>query len=441
MPEQRPDNRTAEWNQPIQDIIATPPGCLLHSGLTVLAIVVVMAIALAAFIRYPDKISAKGIMTSQSPPIDLVAKSNGIVAEIFATQGAAVQAGEPILYLQNPANRGDVEKLHAFLAAYARAASQADYLQLSFPAELQVGELQSRYASVELAFQELLLLLRQSGTARQIATIQAEIYKTDQLHEVLIKERELAQKELEVIARNYERSKKLQQEKVVSDLEAEKAAATLLSFEKQLNNLENGLIQNRIRREQLQLEILQLDEGRSEAINSQLFLIEERINQLKQGMAAWEETWLLRAALSGVLSFKSSTVPNQYVLANQVIASIIPLGQPEGHFVRVVAPETGIGKIQPGDKTILKIDGYPYKEYGTVVSQLQSISLLPEQDQQGNSFYELIIPLPNTITTNYGKPIPFRPNQGLTAEVITEDQSILQRVLYQFLNLINNNIK
>ncbi|HMQ48555.1 MAG TPA: HlyD family efflux transporter periplasmic adaptor subunit [Saprospiraceae bacterium] len=429
------------FNQPIQDIIATPPGCLLHSGLTILAIVVVVAITLAAFIRYPDKIRAKGIMTSQSPPIDQIAKSNGIIEAMFVSHGAVVKAGEPIVYLQNPAKRQDVEKLKDFLAAYTKVITPADYLQLTLPMPLQLGELQSRYASLELAFQELLLLLRQSGTAQQINTLKNELEKTDQLYEVLQKERDLAEKELEVIRLNYERSKKLQQEKVVSDLEAEKAAATLLTYEKQLNNLENGLIQNRIRKEQLQLEMLQLDEGRSEAINAQRFVIEERVHQLLQGIATWEETWLVQASVGGVLSFKSSTVLNQYVTANQALASIIPEGQAYEHFVRVVAAETGIGKIQPGDKTILKIDGYPYKEYGTVISYLKSISLLPEQDQEGNSFYELTIPLPDTITTNYGKSIPFRPNTGLSAEVITDDQSLLQRILYQFLNLINNNIK
>ena len=49
----------------IDDLIGVAPGWLLRSGITVIVIVTSVILAVSAFIKYPDKIIAKGIMTSQ----------------------------------------------------------------------------------------------------------------------------------------------------------------------------------------------------------------------------------------------------------------------------------------------------------------------------------------------------------------------------------------
>jgi len=71
-----------------------------------------------------------------------------------------------------------------------------------------------------------------------------------------------------------------------------------------------------------------------------------------------------------------------------------------------------------------------------VISEVTSISLLPEIDEEGKSNYEIVIPLSDTITTDYNKQIDIKPKMTATIEIITEDRSILQRIFDQFLSLI-----
>jgi len=119
----------------------------------------------------------------------------------------------------------------------------------------------------------------------------------------------------------------------------------------------------------------------------------------------------------------------------QPLLYISPSGSSE-NYISAIYPSLNIGKLSKGQKAIIKFDAFPYKEFGMVISEVTSISLLPEIDEDGMSNYEIVIPLSDTIITDYNKQIDIKPKMTATIEIITEDRSILQRIFDQFLSLI-----
>jgi HlyD family secretion protein len=84
----------------------------------------------------------------------------------------------------------------------------------------------------------------------------------------------------------------------------------------------------------------------------------------------------------------------------------------------------------------IKLSGYPYLEYGIVRGIVKSKSLVPSGDA-----YVIDIALPNGLTTLYGKPLDFTQNMQGTAEIITEDIRLLQKIVNPFRYMISKNKK
>ena len=61
---------------------------------------------------------------------------------------------------------------------------------------------------------------------------------------------------------------------------------------------------------------------------------------------------------------------------------------------------------------IIKLDAYPYKEYGTLTTTLDKISALPKVDKESNLIYELEARMPGDMKTSYGNTIPFKPESA-----------------------------
>ncbi|MCB0844462.1 MAG: HlyD family efflux transporter periplasmic adaptor subunit [Bacteroidetes bacterium] len=425
----------------IDDLIGVAPGWLLRSGITVIVIVTSVILAVSAFIKYPDKIIAKGIMTSQNPPIEHLNKIGGIIEEIFVENGAVVREKDPLVYIKNTTNRDDLKILKSFILNYQSITQLEEILELRFPKGLQLGELQNDYGQLQLEISQLQQTLRQSGVFQQINTLKNEIGNTRELREILIAEKDYSKEELALIQRDFQRNVLLNKEGVVSDLDREKVESEWLRYQKQYSNLGQGIIQNKIREEQLILEIQKLTEDRNTRLQINKYNVEQVINSIQSGMKEWEEKYMIDAKIEGSVAFVPKIVEDQYLNQNTVVLSVIPTNNVNTKQIQVLVNNYGLGKIDIGDKVIIKVDGYPYKEFGTLTSKVQSISALPEITKNNNGeflyLYTINIALPDTIITNHQQEIPYRPNSSVTAEIITKDKSILERLFETFLSLIN----
>ena len=69
---------------------------------------------------------------------------------------------------------------------------------------------------------------------------------------------------------------------------------------------------------------------------------------------------------------------------------------------------------------------------------VKGITAIALTNSAGEQYYELRGALPNELISSYGKPIPYKPNMQVRAEIISVDKSLFQRIFSQFFNLVKN---
>jgi len=126
--------------------------------------------------------------------------------------------------------------------------------------------------------------------------------------------------------------------------------------------------------------------GATSICNRYHFGIEELINKIQQQITQWRETYYVRAEVAGKVVLQSDIIEDIFVASGTPLLSVIPDRANSKKYAKVITPVQGIGKITEGDKAVLKLDGYPYKEYGVIVSDVQTIAPLPNKDQQGKKY-------------------------------------------------------
>jgi hypothetical protein len=72
---------------------------------------------------------------------------------------------------------------------------------------------------------------------------------------------------------------------------------------------------------------------------------------------------------------------------------------------------------------IIKLDSYPFYEFGSLTGTVRSKSLVPKDNA-----YLIQVDLPATLVTNHNRVITFEQQLQGTAEIITNDKSFLRRI-------------
>ncbi|MBZ4037557.1 HlyD family secretion protein [Flavobacterium sp. 17A] len=98
---------------------------------------------------------------------------------------------------------------------------------------------------------------------------------------------------------------------------------------------------------------------------------------------------------------------------------------------KVKAPALNSGKIKVGQRVNIRLANYPDREFGVLRGEIKNISLVPDKD--GNLLLD--VALPNGLKTSYDKQIVFQQEMKGSAEIVTEDLRLIERILYQFKNI------
>lgn len=437
MPENQDISIHFHGRNEVTDLIEIPPSWLLRSGITMVAIVLISILSMSAFISYPEKIIAIGTLSSKTPPIEIISNSEGYIQDIFIKDQENVQSGTTILAIKNTAKPEDISRLQSWINVYKEIDSPNQFKTLKIPQELQLGIIQQGYASLVLKYQEFQQHLRDGTILQQSHTIKEEIQKIKSLNNSHKKEKELYTAELELQKKEHGRNKILIEKGAISQLEFEQSQTALLQKERQFESLENTAIQNSIRIEQLNLENQKLLGDRRRLLRNYDFQLAEIISKLEVAFEDWSENYEMKAPIEGELSFATEIKLNKFLQKGQLIGHIIPMTYNET-YVSIKAPITNAGKLEVGQKVILKFDAFPYKEFGIIETGLTEITKVPQFNEQNEPYYELKASLKEPLFTDFGNEIPYKPDLMVGVEIITQDKTILQRIFQQLLSLIQH---
>lgn len=154
----------------------------------------------------------------------------------------------------------------------------------------------------------------------------------------------------------------------------------------------------------------------TEVVNSVAALI--------NAIADWEKNYLLVSPVDGKVAFMQLWKQNQNVETGETMFVVVPSDavKPIG---KALLPMEGIGKVDPGQRVIVRLPAFPEQEFGFIEGTVTSISPVP--DSEGR--YVLEISLPNGLRTNYNKELPLIKTLSGTASIVTKEKSLLERLL------------
>lgn len=154
----------------------------------------------------------------------------------------------------------------------------------------------------------------------------------------------------------------------------------------------------------------------TEAINAAASLI--------TALAAWEKAYLLTIPIEGTIAFMQPWKENSNVQAGETMFVVVPSGDftPQG---KALLPMQGAGKVENGQRAIVRLDGFPEQEFGFIEGRVTSISPVPDKDGK----YVVEIELPHGVRTRYGKELPVMKMMTGTADIVTKEQSLLERLI------------
>lgn len=416
-------------SEDVNDILSRPPGWILRWGSAVIFIIVALLLVGSAIFKYPDRLVAPVLVTSENLPAQLVAKTTGRLQNIFKKEGELVSKSELIATIENPTSYENYLELKSITTQFSDSlGSDGNITGCSFPANLQLGGLQNVYTQFLKSFKEDKNFIEINYHRKKIAILKRQIEAQKSLQLLSEKQLSLSKEQMDISDNIYKRDLSLYDQKVISQFDLEKSKSTQLSTRQQYETAQSDLNNMKINILQAEQSVFDLELNREEQLNLLERSLMGNYDDLRAEVKQWEQNYLLISPVDGKVSFTKFWQENQNVSVGDIVFTIVPMRDAK-ITGKIYLPLAGAGKVKVGQKVNIKLDNYPYMEFGMVQVKVGSISMIPTVINE-NKVYIVGVEFPNRLKTNYGIDLMFTEEMQGVAEIITKDLSLLQRILF-----------
>lgn len=411
----------------MQEILGTPPSWLVRWGITVMLIVVAIVLAGAALFGYPTLVYADARISAENPPAMLVARSSGRMQRIMASDGQWVRRGDTLAVIDNAARYDHVVALSHLVAPFDTLPTweqaPAWLLAALQRRNLVLGDLQPAYAALSDAITAHALFEQQQLHQQRIDAIAGEL-KAQQRHTVLLQRQlQLAGEDLALAQRQFARDSLLLAQGVLAPADLEPKQAALIAKRQSIEGMRINQSSAQIAVEQLRLSMAETALEQQSQRQSLANAVGAALSQLRSALAQWERAYLLVASSSGMLTHMGVWSDLQEVQAGSPVFAITPdtMGRV---LVYLTLPPSGVGRIANGHRALVKLESFPYMEYGVVEAEVVSIAAAPD----ANGLFPAVAALPQGAYTTLGMAIPLERELTGVAEIATDAQTVFQRL-------------
>lgn len=418
--------------QEIQAMLGNNPGCWVTFSIPALLALFVVLIGMSWYVQYPDIVVVPVTITSERPPVRLLARSAGKLTRLKVRDGDQVAAGQELAELESGAEGKDVAVLKSLLSQLEAANSPEALQTLVWPEGLRLGQMQNAFASLVNAHRNLQIQLRQDIVSRQILAIDNEIRETRDLIASMERQQDMLRQDLTLTEKDLDRQQQLAQQGLISAQDMEKTNSNFLRQKQQLEGFVANTSSQRVKIRQLETEQSQLSQGRRQDLLTKWETIRQIGLGLRGEINQWELLYLVKAPVAGRIALSQPLSEQAFIRADQELFSIVSPGADSGILALGTLPQVNSGKVGTGQKVNIRLDGFPYQEYGVLEGKILSVASVPTDGS-----YLLQISLPPDMQTSSHEIIPFKPEMRGSGHIITQSRTLLQRVFQQLTSLRN----
>lgn len=427
MPHQQPNSNNLHLrSEEVQEIITTPPAWLIRWGITLVFILTSMIILLSFLIKYPDYIQAKVLVTTREPTEKVASHTFGQIEKLFVENGEKVIAGQALAGIKNTAKLDHVLFLKEIMEEVSFGKGNGFNFPIESVANLVLGEVEVFYLEFERNYMEYRLLEELQPYEGQIDENHRSLKEINNQLQNQIAQKELLERKLNITQIDFERNKNLHKDGIIADKDFEIKEMEYLQMQEQVNGMAIAIsqIQEALALRNQTLRSTQINKREDETRS--LKNLVQSYHGLKRAVREWEYNYILSSSTGGIVSFQKIWSANQQVKAGEPAFTVFPENRSE-LIGTMKIPAHNAGKVTVNQKVLIKLDNYPYQQFGTLTGKITNMSVSPDDE----SNYLVFASLPEGTKTSYNREIPLTQELLGNAKIITEDLTVAERLFFK----------
>lgn len=415
----------------VHEILTAIPSWIIRWGNLLVLVIIFSFFFLAWFIEYPDVIKGDMTLTTKNPPVRIYSKISGEIENITSQDNTKIINGQIIASIKSTLNRENKN----FLVEQLFSINQS--LQFNKQIEIDHSFFSRDFGEIQNEISDLLNVIKEYQDIFKNEDINFQIQNTNNL--LAQQKKNLALTNIQLnnkrkIAQNadfkYKSDIQLYNQGVISKidfLDRENIYELILD---ELNSIEKSKINVSTRILELEKTLYDLKSSHYKSIRKIQLNIENQLSKITGKLNNWKKTYFITSPINGRLSFIKTLSDHQHIDSDQALFAVIPNDQ--NYYANLKIAKNGFGKIKKGLRVLLELDNYPAYEFGKLEGKIESFSLLPDTD-----FYQIKVQLPKKLRTTYKFKVKYKPEMTGSAEIITENLKIAERIFNQFKQLFN----
>lgn len=379
-----------------------------------------MVFTLSYFIKYPDVIEGRAILSTETPPIYILSRVSGRLNKVNVRNGELVSADQVIAEIANPVPVRSIAFLKTFLIRANTFLEDSVHQDFGKAREINLYDATNDFLNLKNTLKDYEVFFVDQDQFRKLQTLRNGLKHHIDLKQIGLREAQLSRMDLENAKEKFEMQEGEFKLGLTSRLDFLSAKTAYNQSLKSEEAIKRKLIQIELTLEDYRSQIQDFLVSRSDKSKEYRSKIEAAISTLENYIVRWETDFTIRAPIAGKLDYQGRVKTNQLIDAGTDLFAVVPLGRE--YEVEVKIPVAGFGKVRVGQEVKLKLDKFPSGEYGTVLAEVGTLPVLADGE-----VYTIGVSLKNGLLTQYGIQLEYTPEMTASAEIITEDLRLIER--------------
>jgi HlyD family secretion protein len=434
----KPKNKTTSdeeidlVSEELDEVIGRHPNWLLRTGISIITGILAILIVVSYFIKYPDIIEAPMKLNAVNGPKLITNTVEGKLAKLLVKDQQWVKKGQALAWLQTPVNYEQAFTLKTWTDDLIKAIDRNGPQSLKnkpIPQLDQLGELQFTYQDFSKTYFETLDILKDGYYEKKKKSLRLDIFTITEMSDNIKKTEDILKRDYEVTLNDYSINEHLYEEKAVSKVAFNLEKSKRLNKEATLSEIQSKYISNTASLNAKNQELQDIEK----VVNDQWHLFKFSLLSLSSQLDKWIKTYIIFAPENGRVQYVGFLEESQWIKMNQDIFYVVPSNT--SYYGEALVSQYRLGKLKIGQKTIIKFESFPQEEFGIINGTVDYISNIP--DKNGN--FVIKIAMSSRLRTDMGKQIQFKNQLAANVQIITSKERLLMKLINRILVLLKSN--
>lgn len=403
----------------MQAVLGYIPRWIVRFGISLVLLILALLLILAAFIAYPERITAPVTVYRGAKPFQAAFSKTGVLSYPAELSARKVKRGEVLAVLTSGLDYQLMTEIRSILQ------SDSGNLTINYQKYLSVNlaEMQNPFKNFLLSRNEYLNFLNDPTNQSQIVLSQREL---ESQKSIFVKQKtalQFTKEQLIMQKKGYTQDSLLYAKQLLSRENLENRKNTLLNLERSLISEENSLTTQ-------QISVLNQEQNYQQTLQKwtveknskrEAFLLAKA--DFIASATLWENSYCLTAPFDGEFIPSAGYKTGQNIAANENIG-IIADNNSSAYTAEITVSAADKGKLVVGQKVIIRLYDFPEKDFGTLKGQIATIPAVVTGET-----VKIEAVLPDQLLTGSNKKLPDSPQLNGTADIVCKKYSVLARIL------------